>query len=188
MIEIREMDDNYVLDACPLSEPLHPFGACNKCTGSQGRSKEIRRRFFRDVRSQYGNCVFFAWDQEKIVGFLMFFPKLVAQKIGLKTLPDDNQSDSTLVYACMQMATGYRGKGIGTGLTTELIAWARRNGWKRIEVNGVAIGDKDEHWRWGWALPKWRNLGFEVVRETTSLDVILDLVTETAEQGAVADG
>lgn len=182
MIDIREMDDTYILDMCPLSQPLAPSDVGDEeYHRSLGRSRELRRRFFKEIREEYGNCVMFAWDQDKIVGFLMFFPKLVARRVGLKTLPDRGRSDKTLVYGCMQMAEGYRGKGVGTELVQKLIAWARRNGWHRIEVTGVNRGDEDEHWRWGWALPKWQKLGFRVVREEPSIAVAIDIEDDTAE-------
>lgn len=51
MIEIREMDDNYILDTCLLSEPLDPSIVLGEaCEGSLGRSKEVRRSFFKQVR------------------------------------------------------------------------------------------------------------------------------------------
>jgi GNAT superfamily N-acetyltransferase len=189
MLEIREMDDRYILDTCPLSDPLDPSIVSGEpYNSSLGHSKEVRRRFFRQVREQYGNCVLFAWDQDKIVGFLLFFPKYVARRVGVKTLPgDQTRSEQTLVYGCMQMASDYRGKGVGTKLAQALVAWAREHGWKRIEVTGVARGDSEEHWRWGWALPKWQKLGFKVAREQPSIAVVLDLTDSSAEPLRSAD-
>ena len=118
MVEIREMDDSYIFDTCPLSEPLAPSMDIRETSeGSRGRSREIRRTFFREVRERYGNCVLFAWEHGKIVGFLMFFPKKVARRVGIKIIPEDgSRSGRTLVFGCMQTAEGYRGKGVGTKL------------------------------------------------------------------------
>jgi GNAT superfamily N-acetyltransferase len=167
MVEIIEMDDNYILDGCPIYTPFDPICQHDprwpRYLGE--RTKEIRRKFFREVRERYGNCVLFAWDEEKIVGFLIFLPKLVARRLGLITLPDDTMAENTLVFVCMQLVEGYRKKGLGTKLVETLIDWARKKSWKRIEVHDLGKGVTDEEWRWGWALPKWERLGFEVTRK-----------------------
>lgn len=179
MIEIREMDDGYILDRCPLYAPLDPFHLTEdeylpQVYGEGAkqirriffRQKEIRRKFFREVRAKYGNCVLFAWDHEKIVGFLIFLPKLVARKLALKTSPEDELIDKTLIYVCMQIVSQYRNKGIGTKMVNALITWARQNGWKRIEVHMVGNDTGEaEAWRWKWALPKWERMGFRITRK-----------------------
>jgi GNAT superfamily N-acetyltransferase len=176
MIEIREMDENYIFDNCPLYAPFDPSDSHEESyPGCGKRAREIRRRFFKEVRDQYGNCVLFAWDDEKIVGFLIFLPKIVAKKIGLKILPHDELTTETLVYVCMQIVPEYQRKGIGTKLVESLIAWAKDNGWKRIEVHGVAKGTDNEDWRWNWALPKWKKMGFNIAREKPSVSVVLDV-------------
>ena len=167
MIEIKEMDDDYVLDHCPLYAPVDPLHLpkLNWPRYLGERTKEIRRKFFREVRGRYGNCVLFAWDEGKIVGFLIFLPKLVARRLGLITLPDDTVAEKTLVFTCMQLLEKYQRKGLGTKLVEGLIDWARKRGWKRIEVHDLGKGVKDEDWRWGWALPKWERMGFKVARK-----------------------
>jgi GNAT superfamily N-acetyltransferase len=176
MIEIRAMADDYVLDRCPLGEPVDPSDTPEDDDPSCGeRTRAIRRRFFREVRDHYGNCVFLAWDEGKVVGFLMFFPKPVALKLGIYTLPTRKLEDETLVYACMQFAPAYRGQGLGTRLVEALIAWAAEHGWRRIEVNNVSSGAQDEDWHWGWALPKWQRLGFEAVTNGASLSAVLNV-------------
>ena len=176
MIEIKAMAEDYILDRCPLGEPLDPSSTPEDDNPSYGdRTRAIRRRFFRQVRDRYGNCVFLAWDEGKVVGFLMFFPKPVARKLGIYALPAHELEDETLVYACMQFAPAYRGRGLGTRLVEALIAWAGEHGWRRIEVNGVGSGAQDEDWRWGWALPKWRRLGFETVKDEPPFSVVLNV-------------
>jgi GNAT superfamily N-acetyltransferase len=176
MVEIRAMADDYILDRCPLGEPLDPLGTPQDDDPSYGeRTRAIRRRFLKQVRNRYGNCVLLAWDEGKVVGFLMFLPKPVARKLGIYTFPARELEDETLVYACMQFAPAYRGQGLGTRLVEALIAWAREHGWRRIEVNGVGSGAQDEDWRWGWALPKWQRLGFEAVTDGPSVSAVLNV-------------
>ena len=58
VIEIKEMGESYILDRCPLSEPLDPSHLPQDEYPAYGeRAKEIRRTFFREVRERYGNCV-----------------------------------------------------------------------------------------------------------------------------------
>ena len=177
MIEIKEMDESYVLDRCPLYEPLDPLHLTQDEYPAYGeRAKEIRRRFFREVKEKYGNCVLFAWDDRRVVGFLIFLPKPVATKLGLKPMPDKERAERTLVYVCMEIVPDYRGKGVGTKLVEAFIVWAKENGWTRIEANHISPGLSDEDWRWGWALPKWERMGFRIVREHPSLSVALDII------------
>ncbi len=178
MIEIREMADDYILDRCPLSAPLDPTApAEDTYPGYAGRARDMRRRFFRQIRTRYGNCVLLAWEDSAVVGFLIFLPKPVAQKLGIYTLPASDRDDRTLVYTCMQFAPAYRGQGLGTRLVEALIAWAQGNGWQRIEVHGIGAGTGEEDWRWGWALPKWRRLGFQPVSDAPPFSAILDIPT-----------
>ena len=185
MIEIKEMGDKYILDRCPLSEPVDPLRLPQDEYPAYGeRAKEIRRKFFREVREKYGNCVLFAWDDDKIVGFLLFLPKSVGRRLGLKPMPnpDEEKTEKTLIYACMQLLSEYQGKGLGTMLIEKLIEWANDNGWERIEANHVPEGTNNEHWRWGWALPKWERMGFRIARTHPSISVILDLGTSDPVQ------
>ena len=177
MIEIKEMDDNYILDWCPLYAPLDPLNPpdYNLPPHMGERAKEIRRAFFRDVRGKFGNCVLFAWDDGNIVGFLIYLPKTVARQLGLYILPDDGLADSTIVYACMDLSPDYRQKGAGTLLVNALIQWVRDNGWHRIEVNDISIGDTDWGWQWKWGLPKWHKMGFRLVQEQSPYSVVLDI-------------
>jgi GNAT superfamily N-acetyltransferase len=186
MVEIKEMDDSYILDRCPLGTPLDPLHLSqDEYPGYGERAKEIRRRFFREVRDRYGNCVLFAWDDGKIVGFLIFLPKPVARKLGLKPMPDpdDERAEKTLVYVCMQLVSEYREKGLGTRLMEAMVAWAKHNGWTRIEANNISEGSTDEDWRWSWGLPKWERMGFRVIRDRPWISVVLD----TSNSGSIED-
>jgi GNAT superfamily N-acetyltransferase len=179
MIEIREMNDDYILDRCPLSEPLDPSSPLEAEDPRFGeRARAIRRRFFSQVRERYGNCVFIAWEHDQVVGFLIFFPKPVARKLGIYTQPAGEMDDRTLVYTCMQLAPAYRGRGLGTRLVKALIAWARKHGWQQIEVHGVSSGTDEQDWRWGWALPKWQRLGFETIGTEPPFSAVLQLADD----------
>lgn len=107
----------------------------------------------------------------------MFLPKPVARKLGLKPMPDPDEErvEKTLVHACMQLISEYQGKGLGTMLMQGLIEWAKDNGWERIEANHVPAGTDNEHWRWGWAVPKWERMGFRIARTRPSTSVVLNL-------------
>ena len=166
MIEVKEMTDGYIFDRCPLQKPLNPLDLPEDTYSGYGeRAKGVRRKFFQEVKNRYGNCVLFAWDDNEIVGFLIFLPKAVARKIGLKTSPNDSLLHQTLQYVCMQLVSTYRKKGVGTKMVKSLITWAKNNGWKRIEAHNMRRGDRDEDWRWGWALPKWKSMGFNTVEQ-----------------------
>jgi GNAT superfamily N-acetyltransferase len=178
MIEIRAMSDDYILDRCPLSEPLDPSLPPEDTDPRYGeRARAIRRRFFGQVRERYGNCVFLAWEEGKVVGFLIFLPKEVARKLGIYCLPAGDLDDKTLVYSCMQFAPAYRGQGVGTRLVTAMVTWAAEHGWNRIEVHGIGSGQEEEDWHWGWALPKWQRLGFEATGTEPPFSVVLRLAS-----------
>jgi GNAT superfamily N-acetyltransferase len=107
----------------------------------------------------------------------MFLPKPVARKLGLKPIPDpdEERAEKTLIHACMQLLSEYQGKGLGTMLMERLIEWAKDNEWERIEANHIPEGTDSEHWRWGWAVPKWERMGFRIARIHPSTSVVLDL-------------
>jgi len=185
VIEIKEMTDEYIFDRCPLQKPLNPLDLPEDTYPGYGeRAKGVRRRFFQEIKNKYGNCVLFAWNDNEIIGFLIFLPKTVARKIGLKTSPNDSLLHQTLQYVCMQLVSNYRKKGVGTKMVKSLITWAKNNGWKRIEAHNMRRGDRDEDWRWGWALPKWKSMGFKTAeqykidflnRKTQLFSVVLDI-------------
>ena len=176
VIEVKEMTDEYVFDRCPLKTPLNPLNLPEDTYPGYGkRAKGVRRRFFQEVKNRYGNCVLFAWNDNEIIGFLIFLPKTVARKIGLKTSSNDNLLHQTLQYVCMQLVSAYRKKGVGTKMMKSLITWAKNNGWKRIEAHNMRRGNKDEDWRWGWALPKWMSMGFKTA-EQYELDFLNDKI------------
>jgi GNAT superfamily N-acetyltransferase len=183
MIEIRAMADDYILDRCPLSAPLDPSAPPkDDYPGCSERARAIRRRFFSQVRERHGNCVLMAWEEGRVVGFLMFFPKAAARKLGIYALPGSEPDDRTLVYACMQFAPGYRGQGLGTRLAGAWIDWAREHGWRRIEVHGAGSGAGEEDWRWGWALPKWQRMGFQAVGDGPPFSAVLDLDSQEEDR------
>jgi len=152
MIEIKEMQDDCIMSACPLDDdpPEELLASTEEAEeedeypGCGERAREIRRRFFREVRDMYGNCVLYAWDEGKIVGFTMFLPKPVARKVGVPghPEPDKERAGRTLVLLCTNVAPSYRGKGVGTKLVNALIVWAKDNGWIGIE-----------------GLPPWKGIG-----------------------------
>ncbi len=114
----------------------------------------------RKITRVYGSCAVTAWDGERVIGMLRFYPKEVCEMplAGMLCLQQDfpfgpasnffkgvfppmpDLADKTLVVHCMMTGcpnwktNPYQRRGIGTRLVKHLIGWGRENGWAAIEA------------------------------------------------------
>lgn len=107
MIEIKPMDESYILVTClhhgpvdptssapagddaVIEHPSHPWSdetirelAARHAMISHGVGGEHQREFMREMIQRYGTCAILAWDQHKVVGLIRFYPMRVARLIA----------------------------------------------------------------------------------------------------------
>ena len=137
----------------------------------------------REMIRRYGTCALLAWQQQKVVGHIRFYPMKVARLLAagetdvspilnctLACGPD--QDEGTLWVLCVMTCAPYTDsaeaaqvgarKGIGLQLARALVAWAREHGWQRI----VKVAHCDLDWFYGilggGGKAFWEKAGFKV--------------------------
>lgn len=136
----------------------------------------------------YGSCAVTAWDGERVVGMLRFYPKAIcaAPAAGMLCLqqefpygpadhftennfpPMQELADKTLRVHCIMTGcpawkeNPYQRRGIGTRLVKQLIRWGKENGWAAIEA--TAYEEIPMLYEISGQAGKrfWEKLGFEV--------------------------
>jgi GNAT superfamily N-acetyltransferase len=143
---------------------------------------------------RYGTCAILAWEGQKVVGHLRFYPMEIAR---LFVPPEDDRSPKVLTWAgdpeedegtlwvqCVMTARPYIGpepdgvtgrnwpamteagarRGIGLKLVLGLVDWAQAHGWRRVVK--VAHADIDCFYGQlgGGGKAFWEKAGFHVAR------------------------
>lgn len=107
MVEIRPMGEDYILPRClhdgpidaaitqacetaDLHLPPHPWSdetirdlvAENPDFGLCDAGEGFPAEFMREMIQRYGTCALLAWEEQKVVGFIRFYPMEVARPVG----------------------------------------------------------------------------------------------------------
>ncbi len=175
--KIRPMcAEEWLPDRClSVKEPVNPhdpvprYGCPNLLFGGSIRNRTEFEDFYRNVLDQFTCCGFIAWEGDRIIGYVNFFPQKIAQKIKFYGWGDtkDEQPD-TLIHHCISVIQNpnYRRKGIGTDLIRHSLEWAETRAWKRYEVHRVLPDmDKGIASEQKSTLSFWRKLGFSIIGE-----------------------
>lgn len=132
---------------------------------------------------RYGTCAILAWEKEKVVGFLRFYPlnivRLVAESGGEQRHPIAVTSmrferDPTALWVQCVMTSGpYENsdqakkvgarKGIGLKIVKGLVSWAKEHGWKRIVKQAHSDLDCFYGICGGGGRAFWEKAGFKVM-------------------------
>jgi len=180
-VSVRMMDESYVVSDCP-QEPVQVTSLrqrrgvwCRSMGVFPGRTPPIRD-VVEHAQKAHGNCAVIAWDADRVVGILTFFPveDLVDREAyGWEQMMPYIVQDTLAVGSCVLCSLAgdeYRGKGIGRTMAELMIEWAQSRGKKRIGVFAVESGLATIHWKDSCRPPKpfWEKLGFSVVGKQTS--------------------
>jgi RimJ/RimL family protein N-acetyltransferase len=122
--------------------------------------RERNLPLLQKLTQAYGSCAVTAWDGDRVVGMLRFYPKEVCgmAEAGMLCLqqvfpygpaddfwqgkfpPMQDLADKTLVIHCIMTGcpnwkeNPYQRQGIGTRLVKQLVHWGREKGWAAIEA------------------------------------------------------
>ncbi len=156
------------LDLRPLEKipPDFPAYAGNYLYKVQ-EIREERRNFYRYLVEKFGAVGLAATQRGKCLGWITFFPKEEARRVGWIRAADDYFNKETLVLGCFYVKDGRRNKGVGTALIKAWKEWAFKNYWRYLEA--AARGDCDEEWY--DALPLQKNKFYYVEERITSLEM-----------------
>ncbi len=120
-----------------------PSGSENHLEWIQARREE-RRSFFQYLIKKYGTAGLVALSRRKPLGWMTFFPKDEARRIGWIRAADDYFNQETLVLGCFYVEENGRKKDVGSQLIGAWKKWARDNYWRYIEA--APRTNRDEPW------------------------------------------
>jgi len=220
MIEIVPMDESYVHTRCLHSGPVDtavcqhaddplPEGHPSHPWSDETLHEVIQRyrthgisccpppaAFSRELMRRYGTCAILAWEGQKVVGQLFFYPMRIARMLEVlwesipplmpSTACDPEEGEGILWVLCVMSSRPYLGsqpdtitgcdwptvadagarRGVGQRLVGGLIDWAREHDWRRIVK--VAHADVDCFYGQlgGGGKAFWKKAGFEVAKST----------------------
>ena len=162
-VVIRPMSTGFILWRCLHSGPLdeanieatkpHPKvdWAAHNAINVPLLSKLIRT---------YGTCAMLAWDRDRVVGYIRFYPKVIndmpdaghmclqqafpngpsPELVTRRFPPLDEIEDKVLQVHCLMTGSPqrdenpYQRKGLGSRLARAMVDWARVNSWDAIEA------------------------------------------------------
>lgn len=163
-IVISPMDESFILWRCLHSGPLSP-GNIEHLSSKSPKGLERYRgqniKLLTKLTRAYGACAILAWDKDRVIGQLRFYPKAVwdmkdagclclqqdypagpADTFANSDFPDiEHITDKKIVVHCLktgspqQKENPYQRRGIGTRMVQVLIKWAKKNSWDRIEAH-----------------------------------------------------
>lgn len=164
-------------DRCmSVKEPLaiHNLAPQYGCPGLLFGEPGIRNRtefeeFYRNILNRFACCGFIAWEKDKVIGYMNFFPHIIAQKMKFYGWGEtEGEQPDTLIHHCISLvqSMNHRHKGIGADLTRHTLEWAKAHKWKRYEVHRVLpdidAGITNEQKS---AVSFWRKFGFSIIGE-----------------------
>ena len=163
-VVIEPMTEKLILWRCLHDGPLSG-DTINQCASAHtmpwARYCDRNTPLLMKLTKTYGACAIIARDGDQIVGHFRFYPKAVCdmEGAGCLCLQQDHPAgpaedfadtdfpapaqmeDKALAVHCLmtgspqQRENPYQRKGIGTRMVRALIAWAKANGWERIEAD-----------------------------------------------------
>ncbi len=173
-VNIRLMDESWIVNQCAGGHPFKPTSGivweeADRCA----RLPKVPGNEFQNVlarlRDTYGNCAAIAWHEERVLGHIVWMPRHEARRLratGCQFFGPEEEDGGTLVVVnlafCSLSGHCFRGQGVGRAMASMMIAWARENGWQRIEVYDTTGG----LFPWDWfdvcipPRPFWESMGF----------------------------
>lgn len=163
---VKPMDSTYFLDTCFEYGPIVPGVTAGD---------DLFRRVNAEASRKFGTSAFLAWEDEKVIGFVTFYPRGFFPQ-DLRPCPWDRESLLTIAreglsggssgqlqVGCLVVCESplFRRRGVASSLVQEMVEWARREGWSEILVPGISIG-KGTGWEESSHPPRlfWERFGF----------------------------
>jgi RimJ/RimL family protein N-acetyltransferase len=191
-IVIKPMTDEFILWRCLHYGPLSGRTIDRWPSDTQIDWKRYRARnipLLLKLTQTYGACAILACTDDRIIGQLRFYPKIVCRMEdagGLCLLQDfpngpaDNFTekdfpplhqieDKTLTIHCfmtgspLQKENPFQRKGIGSRMVKAMVQWAKANRWESIEVDAFEDLPIIYEITGSAGLNFWKKLGFRLL-------------------------
>lgn len=173
-VTVKLMDDSWIINQCAGAHPFRPRpGIVWKDSDRCARLPEILgsrfQDFFRETKDNYSNCATIAWHKDHVLGHLVWIPRSKAREIhatGWQFFGPAKEDEGALTVVnlafCSLSGHEFRGKGIGKAMVDLMIAWAKENAWRSIEVYETTGGLFPWDWLDSCIPPKpfWEGRGF----------------------------
>lgn len=177
-IAIRPMDEHYIF-AGDVSQ-ANFFGQNGHCVSDGTIDPDVAKpsllfgTIHKALLEEYDLPPILAWHDDKIVGFLNYYPEGMFDKpvclleddlarsvrVNREGLPE--AKTDTLRMACLTIAPEYRHQGIATALVRHLQERISGTQWNNLHAECFADNHPN---RWRPQLSFWKRLGFKVIRE-----------------------
>jgi len=115
-------------------EILNGLGQDYYCYMFGASRHEYKCDIWPTLFDKVGGIGFLARDDAKIIGQLIFMPKVYARRIALPTSPDNGNIAGTLVISCLYVIREFAGKGIASAMIAETLSFCREHGFSRLEA------------------------------------------------------
>lgn len=191
-IAIEPMTEKFILWRCLHSGPLSSRTIDRWPSDGQIDWERYRKRnipLLVKLTRTYGACAILARINDRIVGQLRFYPRVIWDKSSAGEMcfqqdypngpaddfadtefpPIEHIEDRTLAVHCLmtgspqQDENPFQRKGIGTRMVRSLIQWAKANGWEHIEVDAFEDIPMIYEMTGSAGLTFWQKLGFRIV-------------------------
>ena len=133
---IKEISRDIILNG--LGQPV---ACCMFDTANRAFQSDMWPRIYDEV----GSIGYLAYQEDELVGQLIFLPKKYARKIGLSTCKTNERLDTTLLIACLFIHSDQRNKGLASTMIKQVINFCKSNGLNRIEV-GACTKPAGKEW------------------------------------------
>ena len=174
-VVVKLMDDSWIWNECVGAHPIVPSGGVvwshSDCCARLPVPGDELPGFARAVRDEYGNCAAMAWSGGKVLGHIVWLPRVVARRrlaTGWEAFGPESEDEGRLVVVnlafCSLSGHEYRGCGVGAAMAELMLDWAAENGWHAVEVYGASGGLFPLDWYDSCIPPRpfWEGRGFEV--------------------------
>ena len=173
-VDVRLMDESWIINQCAGAHPFKPrsgvvWNEAARCARLPEIPGSKFQDFFRETRDKSGNCAAIAWHEDRVLGHLVWIPRSKAREVhatGCRFFGPAEEDEGTLVVVnlafCSLSGHEFRGKGIGSAMVGLMVAWAREEGWRAIEVYETTGGLFPWDWLDACIPPRsfWEGRGF----------------------------
>lgn len=163
-VRIEPMTGESILWCCLHGGPLSLTSLGRGAAGIDPGAARFRSRnisLLAKLTRRYGACALLALSEDRIVGFIRFYPRVItrlrdAGELCLQQEPPNGPAeglldrefplleeieDRTLVVHCMMTGSSQRPenpflrRGLGSRMAGELVRWAKAAGWRAVEAD-----------------------------------------------------